>query len=279
MSLFVTSPQERIQLLKSESARLKDYLSALSTADWSSPTACEAWQVQDVVAHMTIGGEAFAGNIARGLAGDSSPPEGMPPPASFDLASRMVVSAQTAISVRESLGDEVLTAFGARCDDLNRVLAGIGPQDWETTCFHPAAIIPVRTYVNLRLAEIMVHEWDIRSKLEGSANLPEECLPAMVDVIGAFIVGVLFNPGSKLKTPVRYRFDLTGAVTSNHDIVVGDGKARMQPADNAAPDVTFHCDTETFVLLAYERITLAVALADGRISVEGDRELADQLAE
>ena len=53
----------------------------------------------------------------------------------------------------------------------------------------------------------------------------------------------------------------------------------MQPADAAAPDITFHCDSETFVLLAYERITLAGALEDGRIVVEGDHELAHQFAE
>ena len=53
----------------------------------------------------------------------------------------------------------------------------------------------------------------------------------------------------------------------------------MQPAETAAPDVTFRCDTETFVLLAYERITLAAAVADGRIIVTGDHELADQFME
>ena len=53
----------------------------------------------------------------------------------------------------------------------------------------------------------------------------------------------------------------------------------MQPAGTAAPDVTFRCDTETLVLLAYERITLAAALAEGRIAVEGDRDLANQFAE
>ena len=275
----MTSPQDRVQLLKSQSARLNDYLSALTADDWSHPTACAAWQVRDVVTHMTIGGEAFAGNIARGLAGDSSPPEGMPPPASFDLAARMVANARGAISNRERLGEQLQTTFGASCDALDNLLAGIGSQDWDQPCFHPAAIIPVRTYVDLRLAEIMVHEWDIRSKFEGSVLLPEECLPAMVDVIEAFVVGVLFNPGSKLKTPVRYRFELTGAVTRKHDIVVGDGKARMQPAGTAAPDVTFRCGAETFVLLAYERLTFAAARADGQIVVEGDRGLADQFAD
>ena len=275
----MTSPQDRIQLVKSESDRVRQYLSALTSDAWSSPTACEAWQVRDVVAHMTMGGEMFSGNIGRGLANDSSPSEGMPPAGSADMAARQVANAQRAISIRESLGEQLLTAFSARCDDLDRLLAAIGPQDWDKPCFHPAATIPVRTYVDLRLAELIVHKWDIRSRLEGSAHLPEECLPAMMDAISALIVGYLFNPGSKLNTPVRYRFELTGAVSSRHDIVVEDGKARMQPADSAAPDVTFRCDAETFVLLAYERITLAAALADGRIVVEGDRELADQFAE
>lgn len=275
----MTAPQFRIQLLKSESDRVKRYLTDLSTDDWSSPTACEAWQVRDVVAHMTMAGEMFVGNISRGLANDSSPSEGMPPAGSVDVAARQVVNAQRAISIRESLGEQLLTAFNASCDDLDKLLAGIGLQDWETPCFHPAAVIPVRTYVDLRLAELVVHEWDIRSKLEGSAHLPEECLPAIVDVISDFIVGVPFNPGSKLKNPVRYRFELTGAVTGKHDIVVEDGTAHMQPADTSAPDVTFRCDTETFVLLAYQRIALAGALGDGRMVVDGDRELADQFAE
>lgn len=275
----MTSQQDRIQLLKSESDRIKNYLSALSASDWSHPTACEAWEVRDVVAHMIMASDMFVGNISRGLANDSSPSEGMLPAGSSDVAARQVVNAQRAISIRESLGEQLMTSFNAGCDELDRLISGVALEDWEKPCYHPGAIIPVRTYVDLRLAELIVHGWDIRSKLEGSTHLPEECLRATVDVISDFIVGVLFNPGSKLKTTVRYRFELTGAVTGKHDIVVGDGKARMKLAETAAPDVTFRCDTETFVLLAYERITLADALADGRIVVEGDRELADQFAE
>lgn len=275
----MTSMQDRIQSLKLESDRVKRYLSALSTDEWSHPTACEAWQVRDVVAHMTMAAGMFVGNISRGLANDSTPSAGMPPAGSVDVAARQVVNAQRAISIRESLGEQLMTAFNASCDDLDRLLSGIGPQDWEKPCFHPAATIAVRTYVDLRLAELIVHGWDIRSRLERSAHLPEDCLPATVDVISDFIVGILFNPGSRLETPVCYRFELTGAVPGRHDIVAGDGTARMQPAQSGDADVTFRCDTETFVLLAYQRITLATALADGRIAVEGDRELADQFAE
>ena len=267
----MTMPQDRIHLVKSESDRIKQYLSVLSTVDWSSQSACEAWQVRDVVAHMIMGGEMYVGNIGRGLANDSSPSDGMPPAGSGDGAARQVANAQRAILIRENLGEQLLSAFSASCDELDQLLEGIGPQDWDKPCFHPAATMPVRTYVNLRLAELSVHEWDIRSRLDRSAHLPEKCLPAIMDAISAFIVGILFNPGSKLGSPVRYRFELTGAMPSRHDIMVEDGKAHMLPTESAIPDVTFRCDTETFVLLAYGRITLAAALANGRIVSEGER--------
>ena len=274
----MTLPQERIQLLKTESDRLKQFLSALPDDAWSNPTACEAWEVRDVVAHMVMGGEMFAGNITRGLANDQSPSAGMPPAGSSDMAARQVANAKRAIDIRESLGEQLLASFGERCDDLDRLLAGTGPQDWEKPCFHPAATLSIRTYVDLRIAELIVHEWDIRSKLESSARLREVCLPAMMDVLSAFIVGYLFNPGSKLENTVRYRFELSGAAPSKHDIVVEDGKSRLQPAGSASPDATFRCDTKTFVLLAYERITMAEALGNGRIAVEGNRELADEFS-
>ena len=274
----MTSPRERIQLLKTESDRLKQFLSALPADAWSNPTACEAWEVRDVVAHMIMGGEMFTGNITRGLANDPSPSAGMQPAGSVDMAARQVANAKRAIDIRERLGEQLLTSFGERCDDLDRLLAETGPQDWEKPCFHPAATLSVRTYVDLRIAELIVHEWDIRSKLESSAHLREGCFPAMMDVLSAFIVGYLFNPGSKLENTVRYRFELSGEAPSKQDIVVEGGKAHLQPAGSGSPDVTFRCDTETFVLLAYERITMAEALEGGRIAVEGNQELADEFA-
>jgi hypothetical protein len=194
----------------------------------------------------------------------------------FDMAAGMEAIAHRSIALRGSLGETLLPTFSARSDYLNRLLAGLGPNDWDDLCYHPVATIPVRTYIDLRIMELAVHEWDIRSRLEASANLSAECLPAIMDLMPVFVVGRLFQPGSRLSTPVRYRFELTGKVPDWHDIVVEGGKARMAPAGTAPANVTFRCDTETFVLLVYGRTTLDRAMADGRIAVEGDRKLAAQ---
>ena len=68
---------------------------------------------------------------------------------------------------------------------------------------------------------------------------------------------------------------MSGPLSGSHDIVAGGGvKALMEPAGQGQPDVTFRCDTQTFVLLVYGRLSLEQAVADGLIIVSGDNALA-----
>jgi hypothetical protein len=49
---------------------------------------------------------------------------------------------------------------------------------------------------------------------------------------------------------------------------------RMEDAGDTQPQVTFRCDTETYVLLVYGRLPLAAAVKSGRLVVAGDQALA-----
>ena len=50
-------------------------------------------------------------------------------------------------------------------------------------------------------------------------------------------------------------------------------QVQMEPGGVTAADVTCCCDTETFVLLMYGRLTPQAAVVNGRLVVEGDRRL------
>ena len=268
------TPEELAVLVSSESARLLEYFKTLSPDDWQTQSACDAWSNADVVAHMTMAVDMFSGNIERGASGDSTPPEGMGPPEEFDLAGRMAANAARAVAMRESLGDTLVEAFSQNCDRLNALLDRMSPDDWDKQCYHPAAYLTVRRYLILRLAEMTVHEWDIRSSLEPPARLPDDVAPALAELLPGFVVGRFFLPASSITSPARFRFNLSDA--DSCDIVAGGGELHMEPTTSDPADVTFTCIASTFALLAYGRLTLEGAVAAGDITIEGNRDLAAQ---
>ena len=154
---------EKVGLVKMESARIGEYLKILSPDAWSTQSACESWQVRDVVAHLIGAIDMFGANIARGAGGDASPPEGFPPAGEGDMAARLAANARRAIDLRDSLGSELLATFNDRRAQFDDVLSRLREPDRDKPCYHPAGTISVETYLNLRITELIVHEWDIRS--------------------------------------------------------------------------------------------------------------------
>ena len=68
--------EERANLYKIESEGFQEYLKGLPEDAWGRQSACDEWRVADVVAHLVGVAEFFAGTVARGVQGESSPPEG-----------------------------------------------------------------------------------------------------------------------------------------------------------------------------------------------------------
>jgi hypothetical protein len=114
-----------------------------------------------------------------------------------------------------------------------------------------------------------MHGWDIRSRLEPEVHLSPASLPAFLDVL-AVVVGWAFWPGARYATPVRYRFEMTGTVSAQRDLVVVGDQARMEPVGAALANVTYRCATETFVFLMYGRLTPQDAITDGRLTIDGE---------
>ena len=266
----MTPPADLVRLLRSETQRFQEYLATLPAETWQRQSACERWQVGDVVAHLAGGADNYLSNISRGFQGDFSAPQNAQPPAPGGPAARLEANAQRAVAMKERLGGHLLPAFGASCDALNTLLAGLGLQDWDKRYFHPAAVLGLRTYINLRITEVVIHEWDIRSVLEPWAEVSPLGLPAVIELIPEFVIGRLFRPAPTGPGTIRSRWELTGAAPGNHDIVVEEGEARMEPAGASPAGVTFTCDASTFALLAYGRIDHEKAVASGQISIKKD---------
>jgi uncharacterized protein (TIGR03083 family) len=273
------APASLVTLIQSEAARLTQYLHTLPPDAWTRPSACERWEVCDVVGHLTWIAEFYADTISRGVQGDASllpdrPPGDVPEAAAFNT-----YIAQRAIACRERLGEQLLPTFRTRYEQLHHLMVGLSPQDWDKPCafWRFMGNIPVRAFLPLTMQELAIHGWDIRSRLETTAPLSTESLSVLMARIPVRfgVPGYAdFRLDAQAPAPVRYRFALTGVVPSTHDIVVENAKARMELASTAPPHVTFRCATDIFVLMMYRRLTLEPVLAAGQLVVEGDQGLA-----
>jgi len=259
----------RIELCQAAAAQLTQYLQTLSAEAWCHPSACEAWEVRDVVGHLIVCAEAYAAAIARGLQGDTAPLVDVPPPGD---PNRAALIAQRSIARRERLGDQLLATFTARHHHLHDLMRSLRPQDWETPCVYPGADLrPAHQFLIAWLTELTMHAWDIQSALDPTVLLFPDSLPVLLERLPG-VVARAVRLETRLHAPRCYRFALTDAVPSQYDIVLADEAVRMESEGTRAVHVRCQCDTGTFVLLMYGRLTPQTALASGRLVVESTRD-------
>src|SRR5919198_71857 len=153
---------EMITSISSEASHLRDFLASLDTEAWSRPSAWSA-------------------TITRAIAGDANPPPGEQMLRPGERGSE--VTAQRAIAFRQGMGQaELLQAFTDGYQRLHQVLLTLQPGDWDRPCYHRRGILPVRDYVGLRLQELTIHGWDMRSAFDSAAALSERPLATLVGV-------------------------------------------------------------------------------------------------
>ena len=279
----MSSWEDRVRLLNSESHQFQRFLQELPDDAWSKQSACDLWQVQDGVAHLIGNAEFYAATVERGLRDESEPPEGRPAAGAGHPSLGAAGTAEGAIANRQRLGEQLLPSFEDRDNHLNHLLAGLSAEDRIKPCYHPGGIVPAGNFVDLRFKELALHDWDIRSALESAPRLMKNSLPSIVILITeSFASGSLrwaFWPGPPLPRPVRYRFDVTEPVPVIGDIVVDGDIFRFEEPAAGPADVTFRCDTGTLALLTSGRLASAEAIPSGRLAVEGDTELAAQFSQ
>ncbi len=271
---------ERVQTAKVVAANVLEFLGGLSLEQISLPSACDAWQVRDVASHLIGGAERQLESMRRGRAGESGPPEGFQPVNSETASS---TNAGRDIQRREQLGDGLVAAFDAAYAGLAEELDGFAASgSWDTLCWHMRrGAMPASDYVDLRIQELVIHDWDMRTAVEDGPSLDQRGIPALMDASPKWL-GMSFRPGPKLDAPVTFRFDTGGK--SLTVTVEGDGfefqeaavvsRAALPGVGGAArADLVVSCDPSDYLLYIYGRLTGRQGLDSGKLTGQGDTSL------
>ena len=255
--------------------RLEDFLQTLGPEQLGQQSACEGWTVADVVAHMVERGGPIPNQIERGLAGDLSPTPGVStaPPDSEDQF--RVDLAHNAVALRRELGDRLLDEFARVNREFDRVLALVQPEDWEKLCYHRLRPETVRAKVDIRIAELAMHEWDIHWAFDRDASLAEDSLPGLVSASGRAVRRAFRSDPSRTR-PVRYRFALSGSGATDVDVVLALEGASFEIGVSGEPDVVFRCSSATYAMVIFGRWKLDAAIGRGMATVEGEARLVNE---
>ena len=267
----MTTTSNSIDLLGREAEELLGFLQGLSREAWQTASACEGWTVADVIGHLTS--VDLSNRLVRGLDGDYSPPEGSPPPERHDEDSFARSIYQRAVDASRRLGDGILDDFTQRINETVTLFRQVGDDQWDNLVYWPPGPMSVRTLLTQRIAELTMHGWDIRSRLEDDYHLSDGSVTALLDTMDR-AARRAFRPDPLLQgRPLRYRFSVTHPQQRTLDLVLSDDLARIEEDETATStepaDVTFRCDGETCVLVMYGRLTPDQAVSARRLSVAG----------
>ena len=273
----MTDTAQSIDLFEHEARLLLDFLQTMPAESWQAASACEGWTVADVIGHLTS--VDLSSRLLRGLDGDHSPPEGAPPPEQHDEDAFAQSIYRRAIDASQSLGDGLLADFTDRINETVALFRQVRADQWDNLVYWPPGPMSARVLLTQRIAELTMHGWDIRSRLEDDYHLSDGSVSALLDTVDR-AARRAFRPDPLLAgRPLRYRFQITHPEPRMLDLTLSDGEAQIThhatEGNLTEADVTFECDGETCVLVIYGRLTPHAAVGERRLSViDGEPYLA-----
>ncbi|MYC33023.1 MAG: hypothetical protein F4X64_07595 [Chloroflexi bacterium] len=256
----------KVSLVKRLSGDIHRRLSEAPAEALIGPTACSEWDVGTVAAHLAGGATRQRDAMLRGLDGQGGPPEGEETLPTADQVQQS--NATSNVQTRNEWGDALLDNLQQNYQELDDLLQGWS--DWSIGCWHRRrGTISAESYVDLRIQELVIHDWDIRSGGAGSGNLDPEGAVALLPASEMWYQ-LCFRPTAPLTTPVTYRFDIGEPEGANlrHDVIVtGDTFTVTECSSDRQPELTVRTDAGTYLLCLYNRVDWNTAKRAGRLRV------------
>jgi uncharacterized protein (TIGR03083 family) len=228
---------------------------------WEAPTACEGWQVRDVVGHLvdTTEGYFTAFDAARG--GPSAPE-----PLGLRVMAQVVD--EHAKSFRKVPQGEMVDRLR---DDSARMLTifdELSDADWSGLLApHPfMGPVPAMFYAIFQLVDYTVHAWDVREGRGAPHGIDGDAADLLVPLI--YILWEATADVSGVTDVFSVGIRTSGRNGGDTVLIVTSGGVEYEEADFGSCAATIEFDPASLVLAGYARMNAG--------TVRGDRARASQ---
>lgn len=270
------SVEEKIRIIRALSNDMAGFLYTLPEDVWRDAdvygSACDRWNMADVVAHLIDVANTFTLSIERAVSGNVSPPMGH-----RALTSEEWV--QSVISLRDAYGEDLFPEFNTACLRFNRLIMELEPDQYELPAWHPFRVMTVERLIDLRAMELAVHGWDVRYGIDRSAAINPVAVPFLKGWVHRWL-SAGFRPRPESDPEAKLRFILTDSADESYDLTVRSNDFSLDTTDPSTDaNATLELDSSSYILFLMGRLPLRRSVRRGRIALDGDQPLAEQFPE
>jgi uncharacterized protein (TIGR03083 family) len=197
-------------------------LSSLSPSQWATPSRCEGWRVQDVVAHLTGADQFWKVSIDSGLA--HAPTRIL---ADFDPRA---TPAAMVDAVRDTSPSDTLAAYLDASEALCATVESLDDEDWEAIAESPAGHVSMSAVAHHALWDAWVHERDVLMPL---GLVPEE---EADEIVASLRYAAAIGPALALQKATARAGALALVVQRPRALVVVTIRNDVEVADADPPD-------------------------------------------
>jgi uncharacterized protein (TIGR03083 family) len=214
---------------------------------WQAPTACEHWEVRDVIGHLVDTTEGYlpAFDIARS-GGSGSEPHGLVPMAE--------IVDEGARALRKVPRAEMIGRLEDDAKQMMTIFDGLTEEDWSGLVVPHAFMPPLPSmfYPAFQLVDYAVHGWDIREGIGEPHGLDGDSSDLLVPLI--FILWQATTDVSELDEPFTVGVRVSGNNGGDTRIDVSSEGMQFAPGDIGDCPAVLEFDPATLVLTGYARM-------------------------
>ena len=253
---------EVAEIVRELQQRLAGEWRRMGEGEWRGDTACAGWTAAHIAAHLAFQADFYAANLARGLADLEGPPFVFGPGGAGDYP-QFRDSLIERWAAREPR--DLITEFETRSSIFAELAARLAPDERGKNAWWLRGPMTVGRFLEFRLFELSIHDWDIRSGIDPRAEVRPEVLPTLIPLLETRLAQ-LAGPNPGQRAPGSYRLIVDRGASVQWDIQIDDSGLRVQPAGSLTPEATVTAEANALALILAGRQSAADAGAAWQVS-------------
>ena len=247
-----------LRVVREEAERM--FALAEQPGAWTAPTACESWQVKDVIGHLVDTTEGYFKAFEAARAGA----EGV---GAYGLAGMHARAGETAQAMAQVPQHELMERARADLDKMMGILEPLTAEEWGGLMVTHSFMGPVPAFIYAagQLMDYGVHTWDIEQGTGSAHGISGEAADLLVPFM--FIIWQSTIKPDADMSPFTIGIRINGGQNAGaYRVSISDQGMAYEPGDVDDLPAVIDFDAGSLVLTAFGRVNAGTVRGDAALA-------------